>query len=764
MTVVIASHFRLPKVPKKYFCLVFLFCSLGSYSQKPAADSLLLVLKNTKPPCPESCPEDTLLMKTLNALGKAYIGSADFNKALEYCTKANELGKKLVQLDIPGMKIPARKALASSYSSLGSIYNNRGEYTKAFKNHTLALNLREEIGDRKGIADSHNNIGNCFWYQGNYAKALENYLQSLKIREEIGDKGGIETSLSNIGMMYKNQNDYEKALEVYLKALAMSQELNDRKGMATCYHNIGNIYVVQSEEEVSPKIREDLQQKALSSHLQSLAISNKIGDKQGLAEAYFILGSDYRSIGTRTLDVTNREELFLKGLQSSKKAIELSLETGSRRTEANASATVGIILANQNKMEEGSVYLAKALSIFRTINFREGVKNVYGALSELYENKKDFKMALSYQRMFSQLRDSLLNEQNSRQMTEMNSIYESEKKDKEIVLLNKDNEKRMEEGKKQKQIITIGSVGLLLVLVFAIFSFISYRQKRQANVTITRQKEEVEKKNEIIQDQKRIMEEKNKDITDSINYARLIQEAILTSKELKYKLFPEAFVLFQPRDIVSGDFYWFSEKDGKKLIAAVDCTGHGVPGAFMSMIGNAFLNEILNEKGVTIPEEILSELRHRVIRALRQTGSAAQSQDGMDIALLAFNAQNTQVNYSGANNPLWIFRKNGTATEMLEFAPNKRPIGYYLGKSLPFMGHQVPLQKGDTLYIFTDGYADQFGGEKGKKFKAKALKELLLRIQDKTMIEQETILAETFKNWKGDQPQVDDVLIIGIRV
>ena len=306
------------------------------------------------------------------------------------------------------------------------------------------------------------------------------------------------------------------------------------------------------------------------------------------------------------------------------------------------------------------------------------------------------------------------------------------------------------EVKQQKIIIWAVVGGLALVFLFSIFLGNRYR--------IT------QKQKKIIEEKNKIVEEKNKDITDSINYAKRIQEAILPAKEIKYKLFPNAFVLFQPRDIVSGDFYWFTEKNGKRIISAVDCTGHGVPGAFMSMIGNAFLNEIVNQRGITQPSEILSELRHSIIHSLKQSDKEGGAKDGMDIALLSFDDENNTVEFSGAHNPLLRCKMADGKWQMEEYLADKRPIGYYLGKGLPFTNQKISLQKGDTLYIFTDGYADQFGGPKGKKFKYKQFQEVLLSIQNEPMIKQEEILLKKFSEWKGSLEQIDDVLVIGIKV
>lgn len=259
-----------------------------------------------------------------------------------------------------------------------------------------------------------------------------------------------------------------------------------------------------------------------------------------------------------------------------------------------------------------------------------------------------------------------------------------------------------------------------------------------------------------IQDKNAIIEQKNKDITDSINYAKKIQQAILSDIDEIKSYLPESFILLKPKDIVSGDFYWFTHRNNVTLVAAVDCTGHGVPGGFMSMIGNTFLNEIVGEKGIMQPDQILNELREKVIHALRQKGDLLESKDGMDIALCAINGN--KLLFSGANNPLWLVRKN----QIKEFSADKQPIGIY-PNSKPFTLHTEDLQKGDTLYIFSDGYADQFGGPKTKKFGYRNFRDLLISIHDKSMEEQKKILDETIEKWKAQLDQVDDILIIGFK-
>ncbi|TXB64801.1 SpoIIE family protein phosphatase [Vicingus serpentipes] len=262
-------------------------------------------------------------------------------------------------------------------------------------------------------------------------------------------------------------------------------------------------------------------------------------------------------------------------------------------------------------------------------------------------------------------------------------------------------------------------------------------------------------KNIEIQKQKEIVEEKSKEITDSIEYAKRIQSAILPPEKLVKEYLQESFILYKPKDIVAGDFYWFEQKDNMIMYAAADCTGHGVPGAMVSVVCNNSLNRSVREFGLAIPGEILTKTRELVIEEFEKSEEVVK--DGMDIALCTIDG--TTLKYAGANNPLWLIR-NG---ELLETKASKQPIGCYDNLE-PYPTHTIELQKGDVIYTFSDGYADQFGGKKGKKFKAKAFRELLLSIQDKSMEEQKIIIDNAFENWKGDHDQVDDVCVIGVRI
>jgi serine phosphatase RsbU (regulator of sigma subunit) len=302
----------------------------------------------------------------------------------------------------------------------------------------------------------------------------------------------------------------------------------------------------------------------------------------------------------------------------------------------------------------------------------------------------------------------------------------------------------------------ISVAGIILVLI--VIQIIRMRvRKLQHDKQMLEQK--VRERTAEIQRQKDEIAEQKREIMDSIYYARRIQKAVLPDDHLENKNMPEHFVLYLPRDIVSGDFYWIAEKEKSTIFAAADCTGHGVPGAFMSMLGMSYLKEIVNKSKRLSSARILDKLRDHVKATLSQSTKGGQ-QDGMDIALCILNKERKSLQYSGAFHPLYLIR-NGNLTE---YKPDLMPIGIYIRKDKPFKSHNIRTAKGDCYYIFSDGYADQFGGENRKKFLSRSFKKLLLSIHSKTMAEQREILLETLKQWMDGYEQVDDILVIGFRI
>jgi len=301
---------------------------------------------------------------------------------------------------------------------------------------------------------------------------------------------------------------------------------------------------------------------------------------------------------------------------------------------------------------------------------------------------------------------------------------------------------------------------VIIIVIVKIYTRRLELEKIRLEQIVKERTEEVVKQKEEIEKQRDEIAEKNKSITDSIEYAKRIQTAVLPSNDFAKEVLPEHFILFRPRDIVSGDFYWFTKKDNLLVIIAADCTGHGVPGAFMSMLGVSFLNEIVNRHDVSTAGAILTQLRADVKKTLGQEGKEGEAKDGMDIALCIVDLENMKMQYAGAYNPLYICRNN----ELIEVKADRMPIGIYIKEKESFTNNEIDLEKGDTFYLFSDGYSDQFGGEDGQKFKSKNFKELLLEIYHKPMAEQREILNTKIDKWRGRWEQVDDIIILGIRV
>lgn len=302
----------------------------------------------------------------------------------------------------------------------------------------------------------------------------------------------------------------------------------------------------------------------------------------------------------------------------------------------------------------------------------------------------------------------------------------------------------------QKSIIWLSVIFLIIVSVLGILAFRSYRLKNKANKVILSQKAEIE-------EQHQVLEEQHREITDSINYAKRIQDAILPPLKLVKGYMPDSFILYKPKDIVAGDFYWMEGVNNLIIFAAADCTGHGVPGAMVSVVCHNAMNRAVKEFMLVKPNEILDKTREIVMETFEKSDEDVN--DGMDVALCSINTESKKLNFSGANNGLYLVR-DGVLTQI---KPDKQPIGNYKDPK-PFTNHEFDLKKGDVIYAFSDGYPDQFGGPKGKKFMYKSFRNLLLDIHKKSMDEQHNLLLDAFNEWKGDIEQIDDVCVIGVRI
>ena len=385
------------------------------------------------------------------------------------------------------------------------------------------------------------------------------------------------------------------------------------------------------------------------------------------------------------------------------------------------------------------------MSIAQEINYLPQIRNCNQSLAKLYEKIGKVGIAYQYYKKYISVRDSLFNLDKVKTIAEIENRNELEQKQTEYKLLTQ--QKELADATLKKQLTFIYSliiVGVLMVLL-ALLAYNRYLIKRNANTLLLTQNIEIQRQ--------------QGEILASINYAKNIQNAILPPPELLQNYVPEYFILYLPKDIVSGDFYWMHTTVDELVIAAVDCTGHGVPGGFLSMLGTAILNDIVHNNNHLYASEILDLLNSNIINLLHQNREDMKTKDGMDIALCKYTLSDQILQYAGAHNPLYLIRNN----ELSIYKADRIPIGIYSITDKKFTNHKIKTQKNDQVYIFSDGYTDQFGGENDQKFKNNQFKAKLLEISNLPMEAQKSILYETFQNWKGTCEQIDDILVIGLK-
>jgi len=594
---------------------------------------------------------------------------------------------------------------------------------KAFDKRTLL----------KGKADAYNNIGFAYNEFGNIAKCLEYYHKSLEIQEEIGDKSGIATLLNNIGYIYVGQSNLTKAGEYYNKSMKIRRELNDKRGLAESLNNFGTLF--QAKGDIS---------KALGYHSESLKIREEIKDNVGISQSLNNLGVIY-----------NKKNDLSKALDCHFKSLALQEEANDKHGMCYTLINLAVNYQAKKNFNIAEGYCKRSLQLSKEIGAPENIKNAAEKLSNLYSNQGKYKEAYVMHKLFKQMADSVSNVGTRNSAVKKEMQYDFDKKTEREKASNEKREAiAAEEKQKQKIIIYSVSTVLLLVLTLTLFVFRGFRQKQKINHTLA-------EKNKTI-------EEKNKDILDSIKYAKRIQEAILPPRSLIKELLPDSFIVYKPKDIVSGDFYFLGSpltNYGDKLVVfgVADCTGHGVPGAFLTLLGKTFLQLGLTDKKVNTCADALDYLNRGLTDMLNKTSdSGREVRDGMDISLCSVNYETLHLEFAGAKNSVYVLRKS----EIIELKANKHAIGELNDQNelLKYSNKKLPLEKGDIIYAVSDGLVDQFGGPKGKKFMYSKLKELFISIGHKPMQEQSEIIIKAFEDWKGKLEQVDDVCLIGVRI
>lgn len=720
-------------------------------SFRVALDSLLKAVKiaeeiNYKPG----------LINYLIVSGFSYSAIGNIPSAVECYEKAMKIAEEL------NSKADITKCLVN----LSVIYTGQGNYDLALEGYQKALAICEETGDKKALAMVYNNIGNINEYKGNYPRALEYFHKSLKVIEERNDKQAIANSFLNIGGVIAEQGNYNEALEYFNKALKIAEELNDKRKISESFECIGNVY----SKTNNPQAIEYLQK--------AMAIAEELSYTTAMLNVSRKIGEHYRVRGD-----------YQKALEYYGKALVLAQEMNRKRAICEVWYKVGSINLSQKEYASALSNSLKSLEIANELKLLAFQRDINSQLAEIYAATNNFAKAYKIHKLFKELNDSINKEENIKKIIEVEYTYKLDKEKQAIELEQQKKDAIMAAQKRQQTIILFSFVvAFILMSVLAFYIYRSYLTKNETNKILTKQKHEIEEKNgglqqlneeisaqkeeistqrdevekhrDLVVTQNNRIQLQTKEITDSIKYAKHIQQALLPSPEYAKSIMSDHFVLFKPKDIVSGDFYWSTQVNEFVVVTVADCTGHGIPGAFMSVLGISFLNEIVSKKGTIKASEILEYMRKSVIDALKQKWQAGETKDGMNMALIVLNTQTLQLQYAGAHNPLFIVSVNN---ELIEIAADKQPVAIH-NKMEPFTNNETKIAKGDCIYLTSDGFQDQFGGPSNLKFKKSQLTELFQSIASKPMVEQKEILETTFDSWKGTHQQIDDVTILGMKV
>jgi len=729
------------------FILILLFLVSPLDSQIMNSDSLMMVIKKA--------PEDSNKVNHLISLSDSY-KSRNPVLVLEHIEKALSLAKKL-NFDRGILRSILRKASAlekvgKSKEALEVL--NKGEqflFKTKLTSHLAEFRIRKayiEFAEKKyeeailsfkeadslyalvnfytGSAECNQTIGRIYSILTNYPMAITYCQKAIRIAETSKDLRCIGNCYLVLGNTFMQQQNYSKSLECYIKMLEYFKETKNEYIIAGAYICIGNCYLYTKNYS-----------KAKYNYLKCLALREKIQDQLGIAYVIQNLGEVERAMG----NLEEALKYYKQGLVSAESLKDPQLLAGTLNNLAS-------IEVDRKNFASAENYGLQAIQLSEKFGLKEFELHSKNGLAKAYFGAGKYKEAYIYKDSVILLKDSLTNQQQTNMALELEGKFQNHKKESEIKVqrlsLNlKDSE--IAKGKQQKMIII--SV-LIMVVLFLIVLANRFLVTNKQKATIIEQKKEVEEKSKII-------EEKQKETFDSLQYAKQIQKLLLANHKLVNETLPDSFIVFKPKDIVSGDFYWAAKKEDRFYLAVCDSTGHGVPGAFMSLLNINFLNEAINEKNIADPNEVFNYVRKRLIENISQDGR----QDGMDGILICVKDGSKKMTYAAANNAPVLIKNN----ELSILDTDKMPIGKG-EKNDPFKLYTFEMTKGDQLYLFTDGFADQFGGPKGKKYKYKPMYELMLKNNHLPVIRQEELLFEEFENWKGSLEQVDDVCILGFRI
>lgn len=629
------------------------------------------------------------------------------------------------------------------------VYHSTGEKQKGVDAALRAIAAAKACKDNKREADALQQLGQLYQQLGEGKKALKALQDALVIAEELENKSTYGFVLGSLGVLHYRQGESEKGIEYSLRSIEVMKTINIPSQLASGYGNLAMMYNHLERWD-----------EALDANTKNLAISREIGDMQSVAITLMNMGIGQSQRGEH-----------VEGMKKIKEAYSI-LEKEGDAWPLNASMKLqGMAHAHSGNHDQSKTWCLKALKHSRELGLQTLELENLHCVYEAYENLKDYPNAFKYYQEYKILQDSLFNEDRAKEFARQETQFEYSKQ-----ILADSIQNAQEQAMKDAQIAMQNAQiksertqrftlygGLALLVLFGGAMFNRFQVTRRQRDLIDAQKSEVETQRDEIHHQKDQIEEKSKEIMDSIKYAKRIQTAILPPDRIVKEYLSESFILYKPKDIVAGDFYWMETREDTIFFAAADCTGHGVPGAMVSVICNNGLNRSVREFGLRDPALILDKTRELVIQEFEK--SDEEVKDGMDISLCALNTSTGEMTWAGANNPLWVVRgaKDDSGPQLEEIKADKQPIGKY-DLEKPFTTHHVQLHTGDTIYIFSDGFPDQFGGANGKKYKSGNFKKKLVEISSNPINQQKEILDKEFEQWRGDQEQIDDVCVIGVRI
>ncbi len=583
------------------------------------------------------------------------------------------------------------------------------------------VHLAEKLQHREFKRQGLHFLGLNHYRLGNYDKTFEYFRQVLRMFEEDGDLKGIARLHNNIGIIYDELNQYEKALSYYHRSLEVKRQLGDSIGVASTLSNVGYAYQ-----------KLGLPDKAYAYLMQALSIDMSAGNEEGLIYTYGNLGRLYAS-----LDKPDSALIFFR------KSLVLLEEAGGAYEQAEVLQCIGGIYLKQKRLERSRTSYEQAIAKAREVNARKVVKECYKGIAETYKQQQHWQMAYEYFLQYENLKDSIFNEENLKKISEIESSYQIQRREKEIEILRKDARIQELNLSRNEMVSYYLYSGLILFFLMILFLYQQYKTKNQSNTLLKKRNNEIATR--------------NVEITDSIRYAKTIQESLLPQEENLKSIFPNSFLYCEARDILNGDFLWIHEKENRVVWAVIDCTGHGVPGALMTILAHNLLNQIVKTQHMLEPADILLEL-HRQLRFNMQKSFQEEHQHGMDLGVCLFERSSGLLLYAGARRPLYMMEEG----ELKVYQTPNPMVGNNYVHGIEFSQISLHPLPGSCVYMFTDGVTDQFGGPQNKKFLHNRLQELIREMHTSPLEEQKNVLSDGLKRWRKQEEQTDDTLMLCI--